>query len=242
MKRINAWSSPRNISTALMYSFAQRTDTTVVDEPLYAHYLSKTNTEVEHPGTPEILASQSQDGNQVVEEVILGPYPTPVAFFKQMTHHLIVLDEAFLGQTDHILLIRDPKAIINSYAKVIPNPSHADIGIQKQVELFRKLKKLNRLKAVLDTTQLLLNPSQVLTQLCEQLEIPFDESMLQWEAGPRKEDGVWAPYWYANVHQSTGFQPYQPKTINLPAQLEDLAAECEIYYKELFEEAIKADQ
>jgi len=37
--RINCWSGPRNVSTALMYSFRQRTDTTVVDEPIYAHYL-----------------------------------------------------------------------------------------------------------------------------------------------------------------------------------------------------------
>ena len=37
--RINLWSGPRNVSTALMYSFAQRSDTAVVDEPLYGHYL-----------------------------------------------------------------------------------------------------------------------------------------------------------------------------------------------------------
>ena len=37
--RIQLWSGPRNVSTALMYSFAQRPDTRVVDEPLYAHYL-----------------------------------------------------------------------------------------------------------------------------------------------------------------------------------------------------------
>ena len=37
--RICLWSGPRNVSTALMYSFAQRPDTRVVDEPLYGHYL-----------------------------------------------------------------------------------------------------------------------------------------------------------------------------------------------------------
>ena len=35
--RLNVWSGPRNVSTALMYSFAQRSDTRVVDEPLYAY-------------------------------------------------------------------------------------------------------------------------------------------------------------------------------------------------------------
>ncbi|MGI8649730.1 MAG: sulfotransferase family protein, partial [Rubrobacter sp.] len=32
------WSGPRNVSTALMYSFRQRPDTSVVDEPFYGHY------------------------------------------------------------------------------------------------------------------------------------------------------------------------------------------------------------
>jgi Sulfotransferase domain len=39
-KIVNLWCIPRSCSTALMYSFAQRDDTTVVDEPLYAHFLS----------------------------------------------------------------------------------------------------------------------------------------------------------------------------------------------------------
>ena len=34
--RIALWSGPRNVSTALMYSFRQRPDTTVIDEPLYS--------------------------------------------------------------------------------------------------------------------------------------------------------------------------------------------------------------
>ena len=33
------------MSTALMYSFAQRSDTRVLDEPLYGHFLAKTGAE-----------------------------------------------------------------------------------------------------------------------------------------------------------------------------------------------------
>ena len=61
-KRICLWSSPRNISTAMMYSFAQRPDTIVFDEPLYAHYLRVTG--IDHPGKEEVLASQEQDGEK----------------------------------------------------------------------------------------------------------------------------------------------------------------------------------
>ena len=81
--RINLWSSPRNISTAMMYSFAQRDDTIVFDEPLYAHYLKVTG--IHHPGKEEILQSQDNDGEKVIEEIILADHDKPVAFFKKKT-------------------------------------------------------------------------------------------------------------------------------------------------------------
>ena len=55
VRKIMLWSSPRNISTALMYSFAQRSDTKVLDEPFYAYYLTNVNTKVDHPGKREII-------------------------------------------------------------------------------------------------------------------------------------------------------------------------------------------
>lgn len=240
VKRINLWSSPRNISTALMYAFAQRADTTVVDEPLYAHYLTKTDSEALHPGRKAILNSQFQDGERVVKEVLMGDYPTPIAVFKQMTHHLIHLDHAFLSKMSNVLLIRDPRAIINSYAKVVPNVAIHDIGVVKQRELYEELKKRGTLSAILDAKELLLHPEKVLQQLCEQLAIPWTKTMLRWEAGARPEDGVWAPYWYDNVHRSTGFRKYKARDIHLPPHLEELAVQCLPYYEALYREAIKA--
>ncbi len=234
MIRINLWSSPRNISTALMYSFAQRADTTVVDEPLYAYYLTNTDSEAEHPGVPEILASQSSSGEEVVREVILSDhYPTPVVVHKQMTHHLLDLDRSFLHQCQNVLLIRDPRAILASYTKVVQAPTPYDIGIPQQIDLYQYLRKHDLLSAIVDTSILLQNPTQVLDQLCQQVGIPFNESMLSWEAGARAEDGVWAPYWYHNVHSSTGFKPYVKKEIDLPDHLEELASSCLPTYQEL---------
>ena len=62
--RIAMWSGPRNLSTALMYSFRQRADTTVVDEPLYAHWLRVTG--ADHPGRDDVFAAQDPDGERVV--------------------------------------------------------------------------------------------------------------------------------------------------------------------------------
>ena len=136
--RICLWSSPRNISTAMMYSFGQRPDSIVFDEPLYAHYLRVTG--IDHPGKEEIMLSQETNGDKVVQQLMLGSFNKPVAFFKQMTHHLVQLDEDFLSQMKNILFIRDPKQIISSYAEVRPEVTMQDIGIAKQWQLYNQLK------------------------------------------------------------------------------------------------------
>jgi hypothetical protein len=56
-------SSPRNISTAFMYSFVQRPDTKVMDEPFYAIYLKLTG--LNHPGREQVLLALDQDPEQV---------------------------------------------------------------------------------------------------------------------------------------------------------------------------------
>jgi len=236
--RICLWSSPRNISTAMMYSFAQRPDTITIDEPLYAHYLVVSG--IEHPGQQEILQSQENDGNKVVKELMLGSFDKPVVFFKQMTHHLIALDESFLSEMKNIIFIRDPKQIISSYAQVRPNVTMQDIGIAKQWQLYNQLKENNQPCVVLDSNEILKAPEDVLKKLCVALDIPFYKEMLHWPAGPKKEDGVWAKYWYDNVHKSTGFEKQQTSSRPLPEYLEPLYNESKIYYDQLFEYSIKA--
>lgn len=230
MQLINLWSSPRNVSTAFMYSFAQRTDTRVIDEPLYAHYLSKS--QVQHPGQDEIIASQETDGNKVMQKILSRTSPK-IIFCKQMTHHLIQLNTDFLSNSKNLLFIRDPKAIINSYSKVIPNPTMEDIGIKMQVDLLNELKSRKADYVVIDSSDLLKSPSAFLKKLCKTLAIPFDEHMLYWDKGPRKEDGAWAKYWYTNVHQSTEFSPYEEKEIKLSTAQLKLYTACIPYYNEL---------
>jgi len=236
-KRICLWATPRNVSTALMYSFAQRPDTFVIDEPLYGYYLKESGDE--HPGREETMASMQCNGQQVIDNVLLNNYPQPLVFMKQMTHHLLNLDLSFLQKTTNVLLIRNPLEMIISYTKVISYPTIEQLGIKSQFELFEHLKKINALHAVVDSKYLLMNPKSVLEKLCDKIEIPFFEEMLNWEAGPREEDGIWAEYWYSNVHKSTSFKTYRPPTENLPNHLEALYKECKPYYESLSKESIK---
>lgn len=232
-KRVNLWSGPRNISTALMYSFAQREDTTVVDEPLYAHYLTSTNARHYHPGAGEVIAAQEKDGEKVVREVIFGSYDTPVVFFKQMTHHLADLDWSFMEQCVNLILTRDPRDMLPSYAKKVEQPTIEDVGYAKHLELLEYLQGIGQQPMVIDSKEVLMDPESKLSEICGYLEIPFDKGMLSWEAGPRPEDGAWAKYWYHNVHKSTGFKPYKPKEEPFPEHLRDLLVECEEIYNQL---------
>lgn len=236
--RINLWSGPRNVSTALMYAFAQRPDTRVVDEPLYAHYLRVADPG--HPGAAEVMASMEADAAQVIQKVILGPCDRPILFVKQMAHHLVELDWAFMAKTVNVLLVRDPEEMLPSLVQNLPQATLRDTGLAKQTELLDFLRGLGQNPPVLEARELLRNPKAVLGELCQKIGIFFDEGMLSWSAGPRPEDGVWAQYWYHNVHRSTGFQPYRPKSDPFPPNLRSLLAECRPHYAQLYAQAIKA--
>lgn len=237
-KRINVWSSPRNISTAFMYAWAQRPDTTVVDEPLFGHFLVA-NPTAYRPSRAETLATMEHDCDKIVKNILLGAYQTSIVFFKQITSHLINIDRHFLLEMDNVLLIRDPRRIIASFAKEIPHPTMGDVAVKMQYDLYDFLINQNKSIIVLEAKDILNNPKRMLELLCKHLDIPFYEAMLSWKAGARPEDGVWAKYWYHSVHQSTGFAPYVEKKVVLAPHLEALAKECKPYYDALYEVRLK---
>ncbi|MFN2587919.1 MAG: sulfotransferase family protein [Actinomycetota bacterium] len=237
--RINCWSGPRNVSTALMRSFGQRGDTRVVDEPLYGHYLA--TTDAPHPGRDELLALLETDAARVIGEVILGPCDRDVLFMKQMVHHLTPeLDLSFLDRCVNVLLIRDPAEVLASLVHQLPSPTMRDVGLERGARLFDDLRLRGQDPPVLDARELLLDPEHVLRELCARVGIAWDAAMLSWPAGPRPEDGAWAPYWYDNVVRSTGFEAYRPRSREVPDSCRGLLAQCRRHYDELKAFAIAA--
>ncbi|HEY0743557.1 MAG TPA: sulfotransferase family protein [Chryseosolibacter sp.] len=234
---LNLISGPRNISTAMMYSFAQRSDTTVLDEPFYAVYLEKSG--ALHPGRDEVLKSQSTS-EDVVRSMIVNHTTSPVLFIKNMAHHMEVMEKPFFDNSVNIFLIRNPKQIIASYAQVIEKPVMRDIGIEYQSKLFEQLARENNKVIVLDTGRVLQNPETVLKKLCDAAGIPFESSMLHWKKGPKPYDGVWASHWYTNVHNSTGFEKQNTSERVLPAHLQTLYEQARGYYEKLLPFSLKA--
>ena len=225
------WSGPRTVSTALMRAWENRPDTVVTDEPLYAFYLTATG--LDHPGRDEVIASQPRDWRVVLRELTAGPLPPGVTihYQKHMTHHLLPsVDRSALAGLRHAFLIRDPRSLLASYARVRSAPTLADLGLRQQAEIFEEFGG-----PVLDSADLLAAPEPALRALCAALGVPFSAAMLSWPPGPRASDGVWAPYWYDSVRRSTGFVPVTgPVTPpDLDPALEPLLDECMPYHEKL---------
>ncbi len=229
--KIALWSGPRNISTALMYSFANRSDTAVVDEPLFGYFLKQTG--VWRPSREEVLATMETDPQKVINSLLEPSTDMPVYFMKHMANHLVDLNLAFLDNFKNVILIRDPKDVLLSYSKQIEEPTLLDTAYKMQADLVDHLDKVGTPFVVLNARNVLLNPEGQIRLLCDKLNIDFQSSMLNWDAGPREEDGIWAKYWYDSVHESTGFGSYREKDEELPSSLTPLYEECMEYYGKL---------
>ena len=237
--RINLISGPRNISTALMYSFASRADTVVVDEPMYGYYLSQVN--VDHPGRDKILKSLPRDMDTVLSSYFFQEVEASYLFIKGMAHHYEGIgDLSFLKKLSNVFLIREPKQLIASFAQVIKQPTLRDIGLKHEYELFSYLVEQGHDPIVLNSGHILQDPEQALQVLCDGIGIPFDRQMLQWSMGPKPYDGVWAPYWYENVWKSTKFEKQKTSNRSFPKHLVPLLEEANYYYEQLSNHIITA--
>lgn len=230
MKGIHLISGPRNISTALMYAFAHRSDCDVVDEPFYAYYLSKSNRP--HPGAADVINAMSVHPDKVLNALHDTLRRSNELFVKNMPHHMLGIDPMLMKEFQPVFLIRHPSLMIASFSKVITDVSLLDLALKEQVAMFEALQPIAH-PIVLDAATLLKDPASGMRRLCELLEIPFEESMLHWEPGPIKQDGPWAKYWYAKVHASDGIRSRIEVPCDVDPRYAELLSEALPYYQHL---------
>ena len=228
MTKIAMWSGPRNLSTALMYSFGNRADFAVVDEPFYAHYLRETG--LAHPMREEVLASQPQDADQVIQSLT---NPISQHFYqKHMCQHMLPsVPRGWMNTVKNVFLIRHPARVIASFGAKYEDFGLADIGFSQQLELFEMLRAEGHAPLVIDSADIREKPEPMLTKLCAALDLSFDPAMLSWPKGGHPSDGIWAAHWYNAVHSSTGFAgPEGPlPVLETEAQQELLAKALPLY-------------
>ena len=222
------WSGPRNLSTALMYSFGSREDFTVSDEPFYAAYLNATG--IQHPMNDEILTNQEQNPSNVALHCV-GPNPENKEHWyqKHMCQHMIdgfPLDWA--KKCENVYLIRHPARVIASYLVKRERPKINDIGFIQQYNIFKKLGGI-----IIDSNDIRSNPEESLQKLCDAINLPFDLQMLNWPQGGHKSDGIWAKHWYGSVWDSTGFAGAEGPLPVLNGDMKALCKKALPYYEEL---------
>ncbi|XP_057721234.1 branched-chain-amino-acid aminotransferase-like protein 2 [Arachis stenosperma] len=217
---IHSWSAPRSLSTSTMYSFAQRDDIEVLDEPLYANFLRVTG--LDRPYRKELLSKMESDGNKVVNDIIFGPGRKKYRYCKHIAKQRVPgLTNDLMKKGKHFILIRNPLDILPSFDKVVP-PSFFELGLAELLCIYNELRELGKSPPVIDAADLQQHPEATLRGLCDDLEIPFQPTMLSWEAGPKSIDGLWAPWWYESIHKSTGFNQAKRYPQTFPFSLYDL--------------------
>lgn len=236
--RLAIWSGPRNISTAMMRSWGNRSDTFVCDEPFYAHYLHATRKP--HPGIDEVIAAGETDWRKVVAW-LTGPVPegNSIFFQKQMTHHLLPhISRDWLGEVTNCFLIRHPRDVLRSYTKIVDKPTAEDAGFPQQSEIFDWVcRHTGKTPPVIDAVDVRNRPREILGALCDAVGVTFQESMLSWSPGLRPTDGAWAKYWYKEVETSTCFRPIDPNSAPaepLPDWLNEVYEQCLEFYEKLY--------
>jgi len=170
--------------------------------------------------------------------MLLGPSPGDAAIFyqKHMTHHMLAgIGTTWMAACCNVFLIRRPDDVIASYHEKRSDISLDDIGVVRQAELFdQEADRLGRAPTVVDSSDILAAPANMLRALCTAIGIPFSETMLSWPKGRRASDGVWAPAWYNQVEESTGFiARSKSDPPRLPPALAALADKARPFYERL---------
>jgi hypothetical protein len=183
-----------------------------------------------------IIAGYDSDWTRLVESCLAPPPRGKRVFYqKHMTHHVLKgFDRSWVLGLTNAFLIRRPERVLASYTKKWADVSLRDIGFVEQAEIFDLVAdRLGHAPAVIDADDVLADPRGVLSRLCRACGIPFDDHMLSWPKGPKSFDGLWAPYWYNTVWESTGFAKPDERPIELNSTLAAIADEARPHYERL---------
>jgi len=120
-----------------MRAWENRGDTLVHDEPFYAYYLANSPFKEDHPGADEIIATYETDWRKVADQ-LTAPLTngSSIYYQKHMTHHMLdEIDLEWMLPLTNCFLIREPRQVLLSYTKVVPNPHIDQTGLPQQLRL-----------------------------------------------------------------------------------------------------------
>ncbi|CAF1209288.1 unnamed protein product, partial [Adineta steineri] len=137
---IYLFSGPGDSSTALMYSFNQRPDTYVMDDPFYGIWLKKTG-EKQAYYDEIMLRMECDDANKIHDEIEKNEKIQGNVFVKNNIDTVQYMNENRLLKYRHIFVIDDPAETIVSRIITDRSKTSADIYLEQQLRTYNWLKE-----------------------------------------------------------------------------------------------------
>lgn len=231
------WAVPRSTSTAFEWMMRQRGDFDCYHEPFGEAWYQG-----EEPlwprATPDSVRTPGLTLESVRDRLWAAAERGPV-FVKDFPHYVETLwTDEFLSHFRHSFLIRDPLKTLTSMHAKWPDFHIGETGFAEQRELFDRLcDRDGAPPPVVDSDDLLERPAEIVVAWCDAVGIPFVESALSWEPGPRDEVSWWdGGSFHANLRDSDGLVPQPRRDLALadaPPRVQEAYAVTEPHYRHL---------
>ena len=201
------WAHPRSMSTATERVMLERGDCTVFHEPFLAdYYLHRAlrpmpMLEAKRAGTKDYVAMRA--------EILAAGERGPV-FFKDMSYYVLPRmfdDRAFAARLCNVFLVRDPRRSIASYARLDPDFTDEEVGLEAQWRHAVFLRDaMGAAPIVIAAEALAEDPQRVIGKVWARAGLPFVASAFSWQAGEVPEAWEYVAGWHGAAVNSTGIR------------------------------------
>lgn len=200
------WAHPRSVSTAFERIMRERGDVDLLHEPLmYYHYLHRPMRDF--PGFDPDPAAPTRFED--IRDMLLVRAEERPVFVKDMAYYApdrVLADNALLGCMTHAFLVRDPAEAVVSYAKIDPEFTSPELGINAQLALVKALKARDLPVHVILSDHLRRDPATTLHGYWDFAGLKQRPDALSWQAGT-PQDWEAVKDWHGAVRSSTGIRP-----------------------------------
>ncbi len=210
---IALWSHPRSMSTAFERIMRSRGDLACLHEPfMYDYYVHRSTRVMPHfEVQPEHPVAYNDIRALIVQKAEAGP-----VFFKDMSYYVmphLMADEDFARRITHSFLIRDPMASIVSYAKLDPDVSLSEIGLEAQWQHAEAIRALTRQAPVVVQSESLQNdPEGQMRAYWRAVGLADMPDALRWE-DEAPADWQQVSGWHRDVMASKSIRPWTDEDV-----------------------------
>lgn len=200
------WSHPRSMSTAMERIMRERGDLDCAHEPfMYDYYVHRQVRQMPH--------FEVQDGHPTayedIRDMLLARAGKQPVFIKDMSYYVwpqITQDKAIAPHLVNFFLIRDPVASITSYARLDPDVTLEEIGLEAQWAHYSALCDRGETPVIVDANDVRADPRGVISALWQKVGLPFVAEAFDWQS-ETPQDWQQVEGWHGKATSSTGIQP-----------------------------------